>query len=162
MREDIKQPLFTEMEKLKHRFELSSSVGPDYFEPGMMEYLDKSYGEYNETENKMLLRFEVKGTRYEGRTARLETTNLHEKIVIVRDSNNKYNSNNFAIFDNKGRNLGNMPADLCNALAPLYDNREAEITDSFVSFVEPISKRSRYAKQGMLFVEIHLKFTEIV
>lgn len=154
------QPLLSEMNKLQERFELSSSVGADYFEPGMMEYLDKSYGVYNEEAKEMILRIESRGTRYEGRTARIESIRVGDKIVVSRDKDNKFNSNNFVLLDEKGRNLGNMAATLCNALAPLYDEGEAVITDSFVSFVEPISKRSRYAKQGMLFVEIHISLCE--
>ena len=151
------QPLFSEMDKLQQRYELASVVGEDYFEPGMMEYLDKSYGVYDEDSKEMILRFESRGTRYEGRTARIETIMLGDKIVVARDKENEFNSNNFVLLDERGRNLGNMTATLCNALAPLYDSGEVEITESFVSFVEPISKRSRYAKQGILFVEVHIK-----
>ena len=45
-----------------------------------------------------------------------------------------------------------------DALAPLYDAGEVSVTESFVGFVDPISKRSRYARQGILFVEIHISF----
>lgn len=151
------QPLLSEMNKLQQRYELSTVVGEDYFEPGMMEYLDKSYGIYDEDTKEMVLRLESRGTRYEGRTARIETIKLGDKIVVTRDKENEFNSNNFVLLDEKGRNLGNMATTLCNALAPLYDSGEVVITESFVSFVEPISKRSRYAKQGILFVEIHIK-----
>lgn len=152
------QALISEMEKLQQRYELSNNVGPDYFEPGMMEYLDKSYGEYNDQTKEMILRIESRGTRYEGRTARIESVKLGDRIVITRDKENPFNSNNFIIMDEKGRNLGNVAATICNALAPLYDAGNAVITGSFVSFVEPISKRSRYAKQGVLYVEVHISF----
>ena len=46
-----------------------------------------------------------------------------------------------------------MPAELCNVIAPLFDSGELEIESARVSFVDPISKRSRHAKQAMLFVE---------
>lgn len=154
------QPLLIEMKKLQQRYELSSTVDENYFEPGMMEYLDKSYGVYNEETNEMILRFESRGTRFEGRTARIESVKLGDKIIVARDKENEHNSNNFMLLDEKGRNLGNMAATLCNALAPLYDSREGIITDSFVSYVDPISKRSRYAKQGILFVEVHISFVE--
>ena len=87
---DIK-PLFDEMEKLQHRFELSTTVDEDYFEPGMMEFLDKSWGNYDEETREMILRFEAKGTRYEGRTPRIETVNIGDKVIIVRDKENKFN-----------------------------------------------------------------------
>ena len=50
-----------------------------------------------------------------------------------------------------------MPAELCNAIAPLYDDRHLEFLGASVSYVEPISKRSRHAKQAMLFVELRMK-----
>ena len=50
-----------------------------------------------------------------------------------------------------------MPAELCNAIAPLYDNGNLHFLGSSVSFVEPISKRSRHAKQAVLFVELRMK-----
>ena len=57
----------------------------------------------------------------------------------------------------KGKNLGNMPAQLCNAIAPLFDNGALLFIESSVSYVEPISKRSRHAKQAILFVELKMK-----
>ncbi len=54
--------------------------------------------------------------------------------------------------------MGNFPASICNALVPSYDAGEVNVTESFVSFVDPISKRSRYARQGIMFVEIHISF----
>ena len=50
-----------------------------------------------------------------------------------------------------------MPAELCNAIAPLYDNGNLHFLGASVSYVEPISKRSRHAKQAMLFVELRMK-----
>jgi hypothetical protein len=56
----------------------------------------------------------------------------------------------------KGKNLGNMPAQLCNVIAPLYDTGNLVFVRSAVSFVEPISRRSRHAKQAVLFVELSM------
>ena len=53
-----------------------------------------------------------------------------------------------------GRNVGNMPAELCNVIAPLFDEGTLRIERAAVSFVEPISRRSRHAKQAILFVEM--------
>ena len=53
-----------------------------------------------------------------------------------------------------GYDVGNMPAELCNAIAPLYDAGNLTFERAAVSYVEPISKRSRYARQGVLFVEL--------
>ena len=43
---------------------------------------------------------------------------------------------------------------MCNAIAPLYDAGNLTFERAAVSYVEPISKRSRYARQGVLFVEL--------
>ena len=140
--------------KLHSKKELSESVGSDYFEPGMMEYLDKYEGLYNEQTGEGLLRFDARGTRYEGRTERIERVIEGDPVQIVRDNENQYNSNNFMLLTMQGQNLGNMPAELCNAIAPLYDTGDLLFTESTVSYVEPISKRSRHARQAVLFVEL--------
>ncbi|MBQ8167323.1 MAG: hypothetical protein IJZ96_09860, partial [Lachnospiraceae bacterium] len=84
----------------------------------------------------------------------IEKVNVGDWIKVVRDSANQFNSNNFRLLTEKGYDLGNMPAEICNAIAPLYDSGELIINQSKVSFVEPISKRSRYAKQAILFIEL--------
>ena len=148
-----------EAAKLFHMYELSKNIAPDYFEPGMMEYLDKSYGLFDENTGAFLLRFESKGTRYGDRTEQIENLSTGDPIVIIRDPNNEYNSHNFILATPEGKDVGNMPAELCNAIAPLYDAGLVELSDSKVSFVEPISKRIRYAKQAILFIELngHIK-----
>jgi hypothetical protein len=60
------------------------------------------------------------------------------------------------ILTSNGKNLGNMPAQLCNVIAPLYDSGNLIFNGAEVSFVEPISKRSRHAKQAVLFVELKM------
>ena len=146
--------LVAELDKLHARYELSKTVGPDWFEPGMMEYLDRSEGVYDRENGKMLLRFESRGTRYDGRTEQIEKVRVGDPIVVTRDRENRYNSNNFILMSEKGCDLGNMPAELCNAIAPLYDRGELVFEGAEVSFVEPISKRNRHAKQAVLFVEL--------
>lgn len=149
-----KAAFLIELEKLHKRHELSFIVGPDYFEPGMMEYLDQSDGIYTPETQKFSIRFEVKGTRYDGRTEQIEKVKVDDSIQIQRDKANIYNSNNFRVFTQKGRDIGNMPADLCNALAPLYDQDKVKFSSARVSYVEPLSSRSRHAKQAVLFVEV--------
>jgi hypothetical protein len=148
------EQLLSEVNKLHARYELSGTLPSDYFEPGMMEYLDKSEGLYHHDSGELLLRFEVKGTRYDGRTELIETVNVGDPVITARDETNQFNPNNFTFFTADNRNLGNMPADLCNAIAPLYDDNSLEIKDTKVSFVDPVSKRSRHAKQAILFVEM--------
>lgn len=152
--DEQKSRLLAEAQKLHERHELAGTIGPDYFEPGMMEYLDQSDGIFNETNGTLLLRFEAKGTRYEGRTEQIEKVSVGDCIKVCRDHENPFNANNFTLLTKKDKNVGQMPAELCNAIAPLYDSGALTFTRACVSFVEPISKRSRYAKQAVLFVEL--------
>lgn len=152
--QERKDNLLAEINQLHHRHELSKTVETDYFEPGMMEYLEQSEGTFDAETGEILIRFEVKGARYEGRTEQIEKVKIEDLVQIIRDRENPYNSNNFMVLTAKGKDLGNMPANLCNVIAPLYDDGYLSITGAQVSFVEPISKRSRHAKQAVLFVEL--------
>ena len=147
------------MAKLHARHELSKDMGPDFFEPGMMEYPEQSDGSWDEATGELILRFESKGTRYDGRTEQIEKVKAGDVIRITRDPENAFNPNNFLLFTEKGKDVGNMPAELCNAVAPLYDAGNLVIESASASFVDPISKRSRHAKQAILFVEMHAKLT---
>lgn len=149
-----KNSLLKEIEKLQEKYQLSQTVQPDYFEPGMMEFLDQYYGSYEEKTGTILIRFDARGTRYEGRTEQIERVNPGDPIQIIRDTGNKFNPNNFTMLIKTGANVGHMPAELCNAIAPLYDAGQLQFEAASVSYVEPISKRSRYAKQAVLFVEL--------
>ena len=149
--------LINELEKLHHRLELSQTVTPEYFEPGMMEYLDKSDGTYDPQTGGIMLRFEAKGTRYDGRTEIIEKMKSGDTITVLRDRENPYNSNNFTMVNGRGSNVGNMPMELCNAIAPLYDSGMLVFENAFASFVDPITQRTRHAKQAMLFVELHCR-----
>ena len=153
------EALISELDKLHARHELAEQVAPDYFEPGMMEYLDQSDGSYDETTGIIELRFESKGTRYGDRTEQIESLSVGDQLHVERDPDNQYNGNNFIIKTEKDKDVGNMPAELCNAIAPLYDSCMLEITESKVSFVEPISKRSRHAKQAILFIDLKCRVT---
>ena len=159
MTQEQKENLLQEIDKLHQRNELSKNVTDDYFEPGMMEYLEQSEGRFDEERGTIYLRFEARGTRYDGRTEIIEKVKVGDAIQIVRDDQNPYNRNNFSLLNRKGKDVGNVPAELCNVLAPLYDAGEIVFERVQVSFVEPISKRSRYAKQAVLFVETTVKIS---
>lgn len=154
---NAKQELLEYIKSLDYKFELSKTVGPDYYEPGMMENLDQYRGEYDESSNIVTLRVETKGLRYENRTKNLERLSIGDSVEVLRDSANSFNSNNFTV-KNKNVSLGNLPEELCNVLAPLYDRGYAIITSSNVTYIERLRDRSRYAKQGVLFIEIVVKF----
>lgn len=149
-----KELLIEQINKLEEKRKLSETVGPDYFEPGRMEYLEQYAGAYDADTGSFLIRFEAKGTRYNGRTAQIEKVNAGDAIRLKREPENKFNSNNFVLMTEKNFDVGNMPAELCNVIAPLYDSGELTVDSAKVSFVDPISKRSRHAKQAVLFVEV--------
>lgn len=153
-----KENLLKELEKLHKRNEFSKEITPDYYEPGMMEYLDQSEGLYDESTGEVLVRFESKGVRYEGRAEQIEKVSEGDPISVDRDKENAYNYNNFVLHTRRGWDVGYMPAELCNAVAPLYDSGRLVFDEAHVSYVEPISKRSRHAKQAMLFVELKAHF----
>ena len=158
--QEKKERLLTEAAKLHARNEMSKEVGPDFFEPGMMEYLEQSDGLFEDSTGELMLRFESRGTRYDGRTEQIEKVKVGDVIRITRDKENAFNSNNFLLLTEKGKDVGNMPAELCNAVAPLYDDGSLAVESAKASFVEPISARSRHAKQAILFVEAHLKLSK--
>ena len=151
---EMKDNFLKEIENLHKRNEISKSAGADYFEPGMMEYPEQSDGILDEETGEFEISFEVKGTRYEGRTEQIEKIKTGDSVLLVREKENPYNSNNFRIYTCKNKDVGHVPAALCNAMAPLYDQEYMKIETAEVSYVEPISIRSRYAKQAMLFVKV--------
>lgn len=157
MTEEQKTQLIKIVAKLHDRYELSKIVESDYFEPGKMEYLAQTDGIFDEQSGELVLRFEVKGTRYEGRTERIEKIKLGDEVKVTRDEKNQFNRNNFLLLTKKGADLGCMPAELCDVIAPLYDENNIVFEKTEVSFVEPISKRSRHAKQAVLFVKLQAK-----
>lgn len=157
---EMKENLLEVLAKLHARYELAKNIGPSYFEPGMMEYLDKSEGLYDSLSGNILLRFESRGTRYDGRTEQIEKVKFGDLIQVVREKENSFNTNNFMLLTRKGQNVGNMPAELCNVIAPLFDEGCLVFEKASVSFVEPISTRSRHAKQAILFVELRAKLVE--
>lgn len=161
MKSEEKSAFFLEINKIHSRHELSSTIAPDYFEPGNMEYLEQSEGIYHPQTGIFLLRFEAKGTRYEGRTEQIEKVKLGDPVWLQRDRENTYNSNNFRILTQKDKDIGNVPAELCNVLAPLYDTDQIKFVSASVSYVEPLSIRSRHAKQAILFIELRGQFCSL-
>lgn len=139
---------------LEHKHNLSETVGADYYEPGMMENLAQYLGQFNAETGRGKLRVDVKGLRYENRSQRLERVSVGDSVTIARDQDNPYNPNNFEILDPWGDSLGSLPAGLCNAMAPIYDSEILQVRATRVSYIERLRERSRYAKQGVLFIEI--------
>lgn len=143
---------------LQKKRELSGQVGPDYYDPGNMEYLDQYLGIYNAETNTVTIRTDAKGLRYEGRTQHLEDLSVHDAVQITREPQNPFNANNLMIQTETGESLGNLPANLCNLISPLLDLGFLSLKSAKVCYLERIRDRSRYAKQGVLFVEIVMVF----
>ena len=151
---EAKNRLLNLVSELNAKFELSSEVGADYYNPGNMEYLEQYMGNYKEESGIVRIRVDIKGLRYENRSEKLKGVLVGDYLEVVRDRDNEYNSNNFNVLLEDGFNIGPLPAKVCNAIAPLFDAGYLTIESSDVSFVEQLRDRSRYAKQGVLFVEL--------
>ena len=87
------------VDALEHKHNLSETVGPDYYEPGMMENLAQYLGQFNAETGCGKLRVDVKGLRYENRSQRLERVAVGDSVTIARDQDNPYNPNNFEVLD---------------------------------------------------------------
>ena len=103
---------------------------------------DKEYASYEQASGKILIKTEVQGTQYEGRSVRIENVKEGTSVNIIREPENQYNANNLAVQDESGASLGNLSADVCNAVSPLVDIGILRIKNAVVSYVEPLSKRS--------------------
>ncbi len=142
------------------KLEMSGTIGPDYYEPGMMENMDQYYGREEEP-GIYLVRVDVKGLRYDERSQRLRDCLVNDPVKIERDKENEYNSNNFNVLLDDGFVIGTLPAELCNVIAPLFDAGCLVIESSKISYIEQLMDRSRYAKQGVLFVETKMRIRGI-
>ena len=96
-------------------------------------------------------------SQYEYNPGKTESISVGDLLELRRDPSNQYNSNNFELFTCKGKSLGSLPAELCNNLAPLYDEDNAKIIEVKAHYIEQFSDRSRYVKQGVLFVKLIIK-----
>lgn len=149
-----KEALLAAVAQLQEKKELAASVGPDWYEPGMMENLEQYLGVYDENSRTVTLRTDSKGLRYDERTPRLDYLSVGDPVRLVREPDNPYNANNIRFLSEDGEDLGTPSAALCNVIAPLWDSGELTVMSAQVSYLERIRDRSRYARQGVLFVEI--------
>lgn len=113
-------------------------------------FLDFKHGE-------LVINFSAAGTQYDGRTENIENVKTGDLIQVIRDPENEYNSNNFRLFTGTGEDVGNMPAEICNVLAPHYDHGRLFFSNVKASYVEPRSKRGKLAMTGILFIELHCR-----
>ena len=122
-----------------------------------MENLDQYLGVYDENTKTITLRTESKGLRYEERTPRLDYRSVGDPVQLVREPTNSFNSNNIMILSDSGESLGNLSADLCNVISPLLDLGYLTIHDAHITYIERIRERSRYARQGVLFIQFQVQ-----
>lgn len=149
--------LIEEMKKLHEKNEFSKTITENYYEPGMMENQSEYDGYYDATNNEMTLIFDVKGTRYDNRSEILENIHLGDEITLRRDPGNQYNENNFEVFSSLGK-IGEMPAHLCNVIAPEFDCGNLCFKSCKVNYIEPLSKRNRYATKAVVFIKLVLRY----
>ena len=143
------------IQECNHKYELSKIVGPDYYEPGMMENLEQYCG-FSDDQGNYIIRIDIKGLRYENRSAKLQKCKVGDEVNIIRDTKNSYSANNFNVSLSDGFIMGTLPANFCDAIASLYDLGFLVIEKAFISYIEQLNVRSRYAKQGVMFVELHV------
>ncbi len=154
------QALLAYAETLHQKHLLYESTTPYSYNPGMTENLQQYDGKYYPDTKELTVFTEVKGLRYENRSRHLEHVVVGDAIELRRDADNAYNPNNFELFRNDGKTLGSLPAEFCNLLAPLYDTNVIQISSVKASYIEQFETRSRYAKQGILFVRVKISIKE--
>ena len=158
--ESSKEALLEAVAKLQEKKDLAAAVGPDWYEPGLMQNLDQYLGQFDESSRTVTIRTESKGLRYDERTPRLDYLSVGDAVRLVREPGNPFNANNIRILSENDEDLGNLSAELCNVIAPLWDAGALAICSARVSYLERIRDRSRYARQGVLFVEISMELKE--
>ncbi len=84
---------------------------------------------FDRIEGELYLRFEAKGLQYNNVYENVRQLKKGDTIQIIREPENKFNYNNFRLLTENGKDAGNMPAKLCNVLAPFYDNDEITFED---------------------------------
>ena len=157
--DERKEALRQAVAALQAKKELASAVGPDWYAPGRMENLEQYLGEFDES-GRITLRTESKGLRYDERTPRLDYLTVGDPVRLVREPDNPFNTNNIRFLSEDGEDLGTPSAALCNVIAPLWDSGALTVLSARVSYLEHIRDRSRYARQGVLFVEIRMELKE--
>ena len=151
----------TILEMKKNLYNLGKNFSEDLYSLETRDKVNMPFYTYNQSSNKMILLVEVQGTQYEGRNSRIENVKINDSVIIKREPNNKYNNLNLAVENNNNESLGNLSADVCNALSPLLDKNILIIDSSKVIYVEPLSKRSPRCKKALLTIKLELHFEEI-
>ena len=155
---DHKEKFISELNALRGRKQFFVSITPDYYEPGYMEFMDQYDGEYYPETGKFNMSFEVRGVKYEGRMERIEFLHQGDSVQMVRDLENESNPNRIRVLTLKGKDIGLVPEELSNSMAPLLDEGAISFSDVAIQYVEPISQRNRNAVKPILFVRVNGNF----
>ena len=99
---------------------------------------------------------ELNETRYEGRLARIERVNKGDKVKLVREPDNIYNSNAIDVQNSEG-SLGYLAADMSEMLAPLLDCDLTSYT-AVIDSVTPLSKRPKYCKSAIISIHVEVDY----
>lgn len=107
----------------------------------------------NENANQSLFKTELVGTQYEGRNERIEKVKIGDKVKLIREPDNKYDSNAIDVHNDEGT-LGHIPSDVAYNLAQILDNGHKYVAE--VSNVVPLSQRSKKCKSSIIEIEIKI------
>ncbi len=95
---------------------------------------------------------EVQETQYEGRIERIENVRVGDKLILMREPDNEYDSNAIDVRASSG-SLGHLSSYATKFLSPALDAGTITATAE-VTKVEPLSQRSSRAKKPLLSVRI--------
>ena len=163
---DLKK-LFEMKRKLTHLVKDYQSAHIVLNSPGVSESTRNSQkgeyinAEYKSVTDEFMLRFEVQGTGYEGRSEHIEKLNIGDTLCIVREPDNTYDQNTLNVLNEDGKSLGNVPKEISKVISPLLDAEMAKVENAKVIYVEPLSKRSKRAKKAILYAEINGRLKNI-
>ena len=107
----------------------------------------------NEKANQSLFKTELVGTQYNGRNERIEKVKIGDKVNLIREPDNKYDSNAIDVRNEEG-SLGHVQSYLTYVLAKKLDNGHKY--SAKVSNVIPLSQRSKRCKNAIIEIEIKM------
>lgn len=100
-----------------------------------------------------LMDIELSGTKYEGRSARIENVKVGDIVQLVREPDNPYDSNAIDVRNAAG-SLGHIPSDIAELLAKRLDSG-AVTAKAVVTEVLPKSQRGKGAKKAVLKIRLN-------
>ena len=98
----------------------------------------------------------VAGTAYEGRSDRIESVMVGDRLKLVHESDNEFDQNAIDVRNKEG-SLGHLPDIIAQDVAPLLDSGVS--CDAIVTKVVPLSARSARAKKAILKIRLEYNGT---